>query len=176
MQEETYYLPVHAIRDWAGVSTALTDIIYNISDGRKIQIYEDEDNAWEVANDLLSDDDTCNVVEIKFRYNGRDVSLNCKGVEREHCHFGFFGNFKDKWCVVIKKRPLREQHTEVKEIISIEPGQWENTFREEKRKIKQPALRSLNECADLTEDDYPSDETFNHDDDCIRLLPYVLRS
>lgn len=165
MQEEVYYIPVHAIRDWAGISTALTDIIGRISDGRKTQIYEDEDNAWEVANDLLSDDDTCNVVEIKFRYDGRDISLGCKGIEREYCHFGFFGNFKDKWCEVVKKRPLREPHTEVEEITSIEPGQWENTFYEKIRKVKQPALRSLNECADITDEDCSSDETFAHDDE-----------
>lgn len=165
MQEETYYMPVHAIRDWAGISTALTDIIYNISEGRKVKIYEDEDNAWEEANDMLSDDDTCNVVKIRFRCNGRDIRLECKDIEKEYCHFGFFGNFKDKWCEVVKKRPLREPHTEVEEITSIEPAQWENTFREEKRKVKQPALKSLNECADITDEDCASDGTFAHDDE-----------
>lgn len=165
MQEETYYIPVHAIRDWAGISTVLTDIIHNISEGRKIQIYEDEDNAWEVANDLLSDDDTCNVVKIRFRYDGRDVSLECKGIEKEYSHFGFFGNFKNKWCKVIKKRPLRKPHTEVEEITSIEPAQWENTFCEKKRRINQPALKSLNECADITDEDCASDDTFAHDDE-----------
>lgn len=165
MQEETYYMPVHAIRDWAGISTALTDIIYHISEGQKIQIYEDEDNAWEEASDMLSDDDTCNVVKIKFRHDGRDVSLECKCMGRDYCHFGFFGNFKDKWCKVVKKRPLREPHTEVEEITSIEPAQWENTFCEEKRKVKQPALKSLNECADITDEDCASDDTFAHDDE-----------
>lgn len=175
MERETYYLPVYDIRDWAGIHTALTDIIHCIVEKRKIEIYESEENAWEEANDRLCDDDTCNVVEISFA--NHNVSLKCRKISEEYQRFSYYGDFKKDWCNIIKKRPTKSKIvTEIVEDVKDNLYKGHVVLETKKRKIKQPALKALNECADLTEDDYPSDETFEHDDDCIRLLPYVLRS